>query len=102
MFKLPFLEQSSPGDKILLLKKYIHLIFFSCWSHSTQQFHQASEPVLHLHQHMANSRWIHSSGKCVLERELGLNICSYFGTFPYNYQFQSKAWFEENKIQQDH
>ena len=30
---------------------------------SLQQFHQAGEPVFHLHKHMAHSCWIHTFGK---------------------------------------
>ena len=77
MFSYRFWSSQAQFKKVFAttsFKKYIHLIF-SCFSRSTQQFHQASEPVLHLHQHMANSRWIHTSGKCGLVGELGLNIC---------------------------
>lgn len=36
---------------------------FYFFFHSVQQFHQAGEPVFHLHKHMAHSCWIHTFGK---------------------------------------
>lgn len=41
------------------LPEIIHVFFPS----STQQLHQAGEPVFYLHKHMAHSCWFHTSGK---------------------------------------
>lgn len=62
---VPYYYQASPQ---LAEKQIIHIVFF-LFPSSTQQFHQAGEPVFYLHKHMAHSCWFHTSGKWLMGNE---------------------------------